>query len=303
MPQPEVRLWLDWCTARGVKPDRAAWGDVQRFTVDLPAADATVMRRLGAIRAHYQRRRQTLAGAPARAVASLWPRDAKPDLLRERLWNVPSYGYPHAITGRRDAAIHVLAAHGWTRAQIVTAPPTVMSVEVLPMLDGDDVDMANHGLRCAQCAITRWLRLLASWWDPADGPYATERCVEDRPEETWRHDCSIPVPDGWQRAPRLVCQVHRDGTILNGRIDPRDVTRALARSLNGPEEPPTPTQPPEPATAPAPVPTRAPSPTAGMRPSDRIDQLREIDDLLDDLDQAIAAAEESQDYTHEHAID
>lgn len=290
---PEVRLWLDWCTARHVHPDRATWEHVETFTGEVPAAVATLTRRLGAIRAHYERRRRTLNGAPDRAMVTLWPQDTGPDELRDRLWALPAYGFPHAVTGRRDAMIHVLAAHGLSRRQISSTAPGVVNLDVLPFLNGEDIDMTNHGLRCAQCALTRWLRVLSSWWNPADGPHAVERCVEDQPADVRQHDCAFPVPDGWQHARLLVCDVHRDGTLLNSPVGSRSVTRALTRTRHDRSEwaPPTfdPTPAPEPSAAPRPGPV----------PAERAGALHEIDTLLDQLDQAIADAAAAQDAVKE----
>lgn len=287
---PDVAIWLDWCAARDLDSGQANWSNVEAFTAEVPVAPATQTRRLGAIRAHYARLRHELAGAPPPRTATLWPRDADLGRLQDRLWELPAYGHPHAVVGRCDAVVHLLAAEGLTRAQIATATPAAVSLDLLPAINGHELEMTNHGLTCPKCALTRWLRVLSAWWNPADGPYAVERCVEDQPADVRRHDCADPVPDGWQQARWLVCRVSRDGTLLNTRLAPRAVTRALSqaeaarnRSRVIPVESPE-------AVGVIPLESRSTSCSS----SERLSQLREIEALLDRLDQELAAHERPQ---------
>lgn len=281
MSAADLRLWLDWCTAREIDPDRAVWEHVQAFATDTPVADSTRARRLGTIRAHYQHRHQELAGAPIRATAALWPPEAGPEALQGRLWALPAYGFPHGVTGRRDAVIHVLAAMGLNRAQIVALRPAAVTFDPVLAITGVDVDMTNHGLRCPKCALTRWLRVLSTWWLP-DGEHSVEREVEHQPADVRQHDCARPVPDGWQHAPRLVCGVDR-GLLLSPALGHRAVTRALSRTaVWSPEQ----AAPSADRVIPLDSPPHDPS-WRGPTPAERIGPLRELEELLDQLDKEL----------------
>lgn len=278
-----VRLWLDWCTATAVDPGRASWSDVQTFTADLPAAPATILRRLGAVRGFYARQARDL-DAPASRRDRLWPADATPYDLSEALRCTVAFGWPEAARGRRDAVVLLAAAAGMTRRQIVALTPTDVDVWAWPSLRGTALPRARSTYRCPSCALTRWVRVLDLWTSGAIGFHAVEEQVSHSPSDDTLHDCALPLTDltAWKHAPQLLCAVTPAGGMSFEAMNVRSVTAAVTSSR------------PEAAAPSDPVTTEcAAAPGRTVTPSERAPALRDIDALLDQLDAAIDAQQEA----------
>lgn len=278
----EWGLWVDWCVATGRDPTSATWADVERFVIQVPAAPTTVARRLGAIRAAYARTYVELVGAPDDRVERLWSRSAEPQLLSDRLAALPGYGWPHAVRGRRDAVILLLAAAGCSRAEIARTRPDTVAVWIAPALRGQELPRAASTYACPACALTRWLRVLSRWSGPY-GLHAIEQLVEATPVEPGQHDCQRRVEPEWESAPWLVCRILAGGLLTNEPVGLRAITTAVREHDD--------------AAAPGSLPSRWAAVSSSVvtrtgpypRPVDRAPALREIDDLLDQLDAALEA--------------
>lgn len=290
-------LFEDWCAAVGRVALPTTWETVQAFLEDTQAAPSVVVRRLGSIRTrHDHARRELLGGPPRQPVPTPWrmPDDlvdeTDPDGPRwlglgEALHQLPVYGWPHAVTARRDAVVLALAERGWSRRQVVTLRPSQISLEPVPAVNGVDLPMTNHGLTCPSCALTRWMRVLSATYDQADGawePVAT--VVEEQPADVRLHDCAIPVRTGWGRAPWVLPSVDGHGRIDIGSQLPVRRVSAIVATRQQPEEP---SDGPQLASA---------SESHSSRPvptfSERAATLHAIDDVLDDLDEAIDATDQ-----------
>jgi len=290
-------VFEDWCTATGRPALPTTWATVQNFLADVPSAATTTCRRLGAIRAHHRQARAELAGAPPRApTPTPWhppgePVDPQPGDgaedgprwwdLGDALHHLPVHGYPHGVVARRDAVVLVLAARGWTRRRITALTPDQVRIEPVPGIDQVDLPMTSHGLTCPSCTLTRWLRVLATWYDTS-GPAedSTALIADAHPADVRLHDCATPVPHAWQLAPYLLPVIDRYGRIALGtRIPLRRVTTIV----HARQRPSTSHESgyPQPAAAPA-----RPAPS----PAERIRKLRDIDEVLDRLDVAILDA-------------
>lgn len=294
MAVSDWELFEDWCAAAGHVAMPATWDTVAEFLAETQGAPSTITRRLGAIRARHERARRELVGAPARQpVPTPWRTPGEPidrdELdgprwlsLRETLHQLPVYGWPHAVTARRDAVVLALAERGWRRRQISALRPSQITLEPVPAVDGVDLAMTNHGLTCPSCALTRWLRVLAATYEQSDGawePVAT--VVEDQPVDVRQHECGVPVGSGWGRAPWVLPSIDGHGRIdLGSQLPVRRVSAILAAR----QRPEKPSSIPQPAPGPAARPSR-PVPTL----LERAATLHAIDDVLDDLDDAIDA--------------
>lgn len=286
-------LFEDWCAATGQVALPTTWAAVQAFVDEVQAAPAVLVRRLGAIRARHEHARQDLRGAPPRQPAPIpWrtpgelvdpaqPGGPRWLPLPEALHLLPVYGWPHALSARRDALILTVAARGWSRRQITELGPEQLRLEPVPAIDGVDVPMTNHGLTCPSCALTRWLRVLAACYAYVDGawePVAT--VVEDQPGDVHRHDCGLPHPRGWERAPWVLPSIDGHGRIqLGSQLPARRVSAVLADRQQPPE-----------ATATAEPAIRATPPRQPPSLAERAATAHAIDDILDDLDVAIDQA-------------
>ena len=296
-------VFEDWCTAMGRSALPTTWSTVQEFLVDVPCAPSTTVRRLGAIRGrHISARAQLVDAPPPAPTPTVWRPPGEPVDpadedgprwwgLAEALHHLPVHGYPHGLLGRRDALVLVVAARGWSRQRITDLRPAQVRTEPVPGIDDIDVPMSNHGLTCPSCAITRWLRVLAAWYDTS-GPSADSvaQVVDDQPLDVRVHDCAVPVPGGWRGAPYLLPSIDRYGHVEHGTQIPSRRVTAIVSSRQRPTtdghhpgQPVTPVRFPAIAEAPA-----RPAPT----PAQRAGKLREIDDVLDDLDTAMADAQE-----------
>ena len=198
------------------------------------------------------------------------------------LHHIPVYGFPHGFRGRRDALVIVATSIGITPAQVVALRPADVATCPWPAIGGQDLDYdPNHGLRCPACALTRWLRALASWDTQLHHAQwrALKLLLEGDPVNARVHDCATEVPNEWRHAPVLVPPIDRAGTPdLRHPVSTRTITTILRDRL----EPPAPswvltTRAPERHMSNTPA---KPAPT----PRDRYDELHAIDDALDRLD-------------------
>ncbi|TWP33180.1 hypothetical protein [Leekyejoonella antrihumi] len=285
----------DWCTAAGQPALPTTWAAVQEFLADVPGAPSTVRRRLGAIRARHATARAALSGAPTPApVPTPWHTPGElidPDVedgprwldLGEALHQLPVHGHPHGVTARRDAVVLVLAARGWSRRRITALVPDRVYTEPVTGIDQVDVPMTNHGLTCPSCALTRWLRVLATEYDTS-GPVedSVERLVDAHPVDVRVHDCATPVPQAWRQAPHLLPVVDRYGRIEHGSVIPLRRVTAITGTRQRPDTPIAQGRSRPVRTHPA-----RPAPT----PAERARQIHEIDEALDTLDAAIADAD------------
>lgn len=285
----------DWCAATGQPALPTTWPVVQEFLQDVPGAPSTLRRRLGTIRARHAAARAQLADAPPPApVPTPWHPPGQlidPDAedgprwlgLAEALHQLPVHGHPHGVTARRDAVVLVVAARGWSRRQITDLVPGQVYTEPVTGIDDIDVPMTNHGLTCPSCAITRWLRVLAAWHD-ASGPAgeSVEQLVDQHPTDVRVHDCATPVPEAWRSAPHLLPVVDRYGHLEHDtRIPVRRVT-TITGTRQQPDVPMGQVHSRPARSGPArPVPTLV----------ERVRQIHDLDDALDDLDAAIADAD------------
>jgi len=291
-------LFQDWCDATGNVALPTTWETVTAFLEDTQAAPSTAVRRLGAIRARHERARRDLVGAPPRPPVPVpWrtPGDpVDPDRqdgprwldLAEALHQVPVYGWPHAVTGRRDALVLVLAAYGWHRHQIVSLTPAQVTLEPVPAIDGVDLPMTNHGLTCPSCVLTRWLRVLSSIYATGDpNTDLIAHLVEDQPADVRVHECGRTVPAGWRAPPWILPSIDGHGRIdLGTQIPIRRVSAILANR-----------QKPFGVIASAPTDAQHRSPntrrTAAPSLAERAAAAHAIDAALDDLDAALRDAE------------
>lgn len=293
MTVDDWELFEDWCAATGHVALPTTWATVQTFIEETQAAPSVVVRRLGAIRAQHERARREVAGAPPRVPALIpWrmPGElvdpADPDgpqwlSLPEALHQLPVYGWPHAVAVRRDALILTMAARGWSRRRITDLRAEQVRLQPVPAIDDIDVPLTNHGLTCPSCALTRWLRVLAALYAQVDGAWEpVASVVEDQPGDVRRHDCSLPHPTGWERAPWVLPSIDGHGRIqLGSQLPERRVSAVLATRQRSLEQSVIA----QPAARPAP----------GRRPpswAERAATAHALDDVLDNLDAAIDQA-------------
>ena len=311
MTRGDWEQFEDWCAATGHVALPTTWQTVQDYLQHAPVAASTWARRLGAIRARHEHARAQLAGAPPRQPAPR-PWRTPGDLidptaaganddetgtvsgaprwldLPEALHHLPVHGFPHGVTARRDALVLVLAARGWSRRQITGLTVDQIRTEPVPAIDGIDVPMTNHGLTCPSCALTRWLRVLAAVYAELDGMWEPIADVVDHaPADARTHDCGRPVPAGWARAGHVLPVIDRAGRVDLGTVIP---ARRVSAIVSTSQRPPQAIA----FHAGDGLATVQPRP-AGWRPptpADRARQLHDIDKALDNLDDAIGAADQ-----------
>jgi len=117
------RLFVDWCSATGHVPLPAQPETLAEFLADHPARLGTHRRRVTAINSMH---RQCGLPEPGRAHtvhAALATRrhvrlQAVSDLLEDLVRQLPVFGWPHGLFGRRDALILTLVAVGLTYTEI-----------------------------------------------------------------------------------------------------------------------------------------------------------------------------------------
>lgn len=309
MTRGDWEQFEDWCAATGHVALPTTWQTVQSYLEAAPVAALTRTRRLGAIRARHEHARAELVDAPTRqAPPKPWrppgelvdptadeengagaAGDAPRWLdLGEALHHLPVHGFPHGVTVRRDALVLVLAARGWSRRQITGLTVDQIRTEPVPAIDNTDLPMTNHGLTCPSCALTRWLRVLAAVYAELDGEWEPVADVVDRaPADVRAHDCARPIPSGWTRTRHILPVIDRAGRVDIGTVIP---TRRVSAIISSRQRPPQ-------AIAfhdgdglatvqPRPAGWRPPT------PADRAKQLHDIDKALDNLDDAIGAADQ-----------
>ncbi|TWE07429.1 hypothetical protein [Rudaeicoccus suwonensis] len=304
-------VFADWCTATGHPTLPTTWDTVEAFLDEVPAAPTTVVRRLGAIRARHDHARTELIGAPPRPLQGrpwrtpgtlITPQQLEQDIdsdggdaegvgegpcwleLGEALHQLPVHGWPHAVTARRDAVVLILAACGWSRRQITTLVPAQVRLEPVPAIDGVDVPMSNHGLTCPSCAITRWLRVLSAIhaYPAADSDLVTT-VVEHQPADVRQHECGDPVPAGWEHARWVLPSIDAHGRVGIGSVIPWRRASAILADRQHPAPR---------LEVSAGIQIRREGAAAVVVPpsmTERAATAHAIDDILDDLDNAIDA--------------
>lgn len=290
MTSRDWELWTWWATARAVPVVPARWEDLHQFLTQVPCAPSTATRRISAIRAAHHRERARITGEPVPAPA---PRPGPP--LGQVLQQIPVFGHPHGVRGRRDALIVLAASLGYTTTSIQALVPADVATLPGPAIGGTVLGYdAGHGLGCPACALTRWLRAVSAWraelWEPQWR--ALELLVEDQPVDPRGHDCTLLVDDGWHHCPTLIPPIDRDG-----RPDLRYplTTRAISAILrehrhHANASPGTPATP-----CPAARSDGGPGPAPPVStPGQRREQLHAIDDALDRLDALLATLESAQ---------
>lgn len=159
------RLWADWCAATGHRPDDFSDEALARFASAVPSADAESLR--AAPTAHPRARRRDPWAATERHWAP----------LAMSLAQCPTYGWPAAVPGRRDAFLVVL-----TRVLRMPRQDAVAQrARNLPGLYARLPDEPVDGV-CVRCVTSRWMEVVATydrwskvsvrqqvWTRPADG--------------------------------------------------------------------------------------------------------------------------------------
>lgn len=191
-------LYTDWCASWGKEPIPATRNDVAAFLSAFPGTQKTQIRRIRAIRrqheaAGYQVDFPQLAADPS----TVWRNDDALATPREALRQMPRYGYPGGLRGRRDAFLIVLVGElHLTRAQahhIMAAnleiPDGGGGVEIFGKVVGRD----DQPDACPACAVTRWLRVVSA----IDHGYraVAMNLVDVTQKNETRHDCDVPLHD------------------------------------------------------------------------------------------------------------
>lgn len=231
-PHPAVRLWADWCHATGTDPHRVDPDSLARHLLDCPAPSRRTRRSrvaavLAATGATDPALRDLFLGAPPPPQPAL---RSGPDWLPlgEALARIDRDGYPTGVTGRRDAYLLVLLGPvGLTRARAITLTSEDVDVPdtdhgAWPTVAGVSAPFDQDPDRCAACAITRWVRVLAA--HTGGGRPAAEAEVTGDPGG---HRCGDPVDQGWVWAPTLAPRIDRHGW-FGGPLTPRAVTGMTA---------------------------------------------------------------------------
>lgn len=287
MTNRDWELWTWWATAHTLPVIPAGWQDLHQFLTEVPCAPSTATRRISAIRAAHLRARARITGQPPPAPA---PPVGPP--LGAVLHQIPVFGHPHGVRGRRDAFIVLAASLGHTTTQIQALTPSEVATLPGPELSGHVLGYdAGHGLGCPACALTRWLRAVSAWhaelWEPQWR--ALELLVEDQPVDPRMHDCTLLVEDGWQHSPTLVPPIDRDGRPdLRYPLTTRAITHILREHRHRPNAS---SGTPDPAARGA----RGDGPARpASTPRERREQLHAIDQALDRLDALLASIEHTQ---------
>ncbi|WP_144709716.1 hypothetical protein [Curtobacterium pusillum] len=167
-------------------------------------------------------------------------RDSQPT-VEDVLAALPKYRFPGVMRGRRDAFLVVLLGTlGMPRTEARRLRPAAITLGATITINGRAIPTSADPVRCAACAVTRWLRIVGPTWIGLRGD--VRQLLDPTTSTLNTHDCERPVPGDWRRAEQqlLPLEVHgwaRTGVALSGRsmtaIVPR--RRAAAAADQPPE--------------------------------------------------------------------
>ncbi|WP_132438080.1 MULTISPECIES: hypothetical protein [unclassified Rathayibacter] len=202
------QLYLDWCAATDAVAVPATLAELGRFFAAVPAAPATAITRVRALRLGH-----LLLGAPF-PVAPMEPARAVRVgagwvSATHALQAIPITRYPAGLIGRRDAFLLLLLDQlHLTRAQARVVVGTDVAVEEPFTIAGAIIAGVDDAASCWRCVMTRWLRVLGP---AALGFRYSVREILDPTLHSDTHDCATAVPDDWRSAPTLLPAIDQHG--------------------------------------------------------------------------------------------
>lgn len=162
MPSLGWELYMAWCAASGHDLDSYSPDALTAFWEDVPVAESTRRKREAEILRALAARGADVPPPPGRFMPTAWRSGDGWVSLQEALSAIPTVGYPGGLRGRRDAFLLVLIHRGLTREQARNVVPA--DFDWLPgcvTFRGAVIDRADDPERCPACAIARWLRAYA----------------------------------------------------------------------------------------------------------------------------------------------
>lgn len=245
---PGVTLFRDWCKSTGRPSFPCDSHSLAAFIEACPASKPTLDRRLRAIASLHRSLGLPTPTDEPEVVAAIHHVTGRPEVLvRTRASRFPReltnaaleiaivQGWPDAFVGRRDAAILALiCVTGLTRAEVLRLCTDDFTEDLAVLrrnntavesIDGDDP------ATCPRCALTRWLRVLATYHSFGRG-LVRRRLSEThvtRASASTAHDCSQTL--------RLVSGRHvfspidRYGWLADTPLTKRSVTAVVGARL------------------------------------------------------------------------
>lgn len=278
-------LFLDWCLASGECPLPASPTAVRSFFDEVPGSQTVLARRARSIDTMHHIVIGSLSTPGRDAIAAMSPPKGTrydPETVAEALRAAPIGGWPAGLVGRRDAAVVALVCtaglgRGEVRRLRLSGNWPSLAAR-LPVADSSGP--------CARCALIRWLQ--AATAVATLGWRAARRGIEElgavSAGMTTGHCCSgdalVEVPSGAGYEPAFPA-IDRRGQVGLAPVSLRSISAIVSSCLAGAAQPlPTCQRPAH----------QRPEPRSLSLP-ERTAQLKRLDELCEELEQAEAAAE------------